>query len=303
MVNHTINDTVGHIINDLEDVMNNIWSEQVQGINTLYLSRKIRFDDCFAEQYRKVFKLDENANLKILEIGCGPGALAEALHRWYPNTQIVGSDRDTNFIEFAKKNVSGVKFVEGDITKLPFEDASFDVVISNTVQEHIEPNAFWGEQKRILKKGGICICLSARRGINCPADCLHETTEEKEFWDKVPNLRDKMLRLNVGQYWMNEAQIPQSMESHGFSNVTTGYAIIDMTPDDSKYTEEFAEQMIEAARHSDLEAIEQNQMPGSENIVDIVNRKYDKRLELFRSGIKQWDTSVAVTMILRGVSK
>ena len=28
--------------------------------------------------------------------------------------------------------------------------------------------------------------------------------------------------------------------------------------------------------------------------------KYDKRIELYRAGIKQWDTSVSVTMILRG---
>ena len=32
----------------------------------------------------------------------------------------------------------------------------------------------------------------------------------------------------------------------------------------------------------------------------ILNAKYDKRIELYRAGIKQWDTSVSVTMILRG---
>lgn len=68
--------------------MNNIWSDNVQGTKTLYLSRKLRFDDVFFEQYKKSFDLDENACLKILEIGCGPGALAEALQRWYPKAQI-----------------------------------------------------------------------------------------------------------------------------------------------------------------------------------------------------------------------
>ena len=32
--------------------MNSIWSDNVQGIQTLYLSRKLRFDDVFFEQYR-----------------------------------------------------------------------------------------------------------------------------------------------------------------------------------------------------------------------------------------------------------
>ncbi len=54
--------------------MNNTWSENVQGIMTLYLSRKLRFDDVFFEKYKKSFDLDENLDIKILEIGCGPGA-------------------------------------------------------------------------------------------------------------------------------------------------------------------------------------------------------------------------------------
>ena len=54
--------------------MNSLWSDNVQGIFTLYLSRKLRFDDMFFKQYRKLFDLDQDKELKILEIGCGPGA-------------------------------------------------------------------------------------------------------------------------------------------------------------------------------------------------------------------------------------
>ena len=61
--------------------MNTIWSKYVQGTKTLYYSRKLRFDDLFSEQYRNLFGLDAKQQLKILEIGCGPGALAGALHR------------------------------------------------------------------------------------------------------------------------------------------------------------------------------------------------------------------------------
>ena len=54
--------------------MNEFWSDHVQGVMTLYLSRKLRFDDQFFEQYRQLFALDENADLQVLEIGCGQGA-------------------------------------------------------------------------------------------------------------------------------------------------------------------------------------------------------------------------------------
>ena len=94
--------------------MNTIWSEHVQGIKTLYLSRKLRFDDMFFEQYQRTFKIDTNIKMKILEIGCGPGALAEALHRWYPNAEIIAVDRDSNFISYARESITGVEFLEGD---------------------------------------------------------------------------------------------------------------------------------------------------------------------------------------------
>ena len=77
-------------------------------------------------------------------------------------------------------------FIEADATKLPFEDHSFDVVISNTVQEHIEPSKFFGEQFRILRKGGVCLVLSARRGIYIAADCISaQSSYEEEIWKKV----------------------------------------------------------------------------------------------------------------------
>jgi len=277
--------------------VNTIWSDYVQGIQTLYRSRKLRFDDMFFEQYNRLFDLDRNAELKILEIGCGPGALAESLRRWYPKAQITAIDRDSNFISFAKENIAGIDFMEGDVTQIPFEDNSFDVTISNTVQEHVEPNAFWGEQMRVLKPGGICLCLSARKGISCIAPCLKITEEEKAFWDKHTQDDDE---LGIGAFAMSEAGIPASMENGGFIDVSTGYAVIDLTPDAPKYPAYMAESMIEANRHCDLEAILSMRSNCADEVIAVVNAKYDERIRLYREGNKQWDSSVSVTMIIRG---
>lgn len=135
----------------------------------------------FAEQYKTLFGLDERKNIKILEIGCGLGALAGALHRWYPNAEITAVDLDSEFIRFAREHERGVQLIEGDITSLPFEDNSFDVVISNTVSEHIEPSKFYGEQLRILKTGGTCLLLSSRKGITVALSCANPGEYEKRF--------------------------------------------------------------------------------------------------------------------------
>ncbi len=281
--------------------MNSIWSDHVQGVMTLYLSRKLRFDDIFFSQYEKLFDLDHSRELRILEIGCGPGAFAEALHRWYPKAKITAIDRDSNFISFAQNHIEGVSFVEGDATHLPFEDDSFDVAISNTVQEHVEPNAFWGEQRRVLKPGGVCLCLSARKGIQCTAPCLEMTTEEIEFWDSLSQSENELEKYGVCQFPMSEAELPASMEKHAFRNVTTGYAIIDLTPDEAKYSNKMAEAMIEEGRQSSLEAIRSAHSDHAGKAISAVNNKYDERLRLYRAGIKQWDTAVSVTMIIRGI--
>lgn len=82
--------------------MDNFWSENVQGIKTLYLSRKLRFNDIYKNNYMVLFRIAPRKRLRILEIGCGPGELAEALGGWYPTAEIFAVDRDRNFIEFAK---------------------------------------------------------------------------------------------------------------------------------------------------------------------------------------------------------
>ena len=141
--------------------MNTIWSDFVQNTGTLYASRMLRFSDAYMAAYRKMFDID--GRKRFLEIGCGPGALAQALARWYPGAEVIGIDRDAAFVQYAAQQAPHIQFLEADAAALPFEDGTFDVTISNTVQEHMEPSAFFGEQYRVLKEGGVCLVLSLKR--------------------------------------------------------------------------------------------------------------------------------------------
>jgi len=51
---------------------------------------------------------------------------------------------------------------------------------------------------------------------------------------------------------------------------------------------------------NDLEAIQSAHSADAEKAIAAVNAKYDERISLYRKGIKQWDTTVSVTMIVRG---
>lgn len=289
--------------------MNDIWSKYVQGTKTLYYSRKLRFHDMFAQQYKTLFGLDERKNIKMLEIGCGPGALAGALHRWYPNAEITAVDLDSEFIRFAREHECGVQFMEGDITSLPFEDNSFDVVISNTVSEHIEPFKFYGEQLRILKTGGACLLLSSRKGIIVAPSCTNSDEYEKRFWQKAEQYDDTMSKYSICKYPMNEAELPVTMEKYGFRNVQTGFVTIDLTPDNPKFSTELAHDMINADRYSDIDAVDSvlNAMPKHFSVEEIetmkrlIHAKYDTRIAQYDRGEKQWDTNVSIIMVIRAV--
>ncbi len=287
--------------------MNTFWSDCVQGVGTLYTSRSLRFADCFKEKYISAFRISGG---KILEIGCGPGALTKALSRWYPGSDIIGTDRDAAFIEFAKKE-TGLNYIECDAAALPFENETIDVTISNTVSEHIEPSAFYGEQYRVLKKGGVCLVLSVRHSISIDAPCISaESDLEKRVWGRMSaEYGETVKQAGVGAYAADEREMPLIMERYGFKNISTDYITLSLTPDDNRYPREMAVAMINSNRRNALDNIErfsrtardtEKELAALTELIRLTNQKYDKRIELYERGEKQWDTEVSTVMVLRG---
>jgi len=289
--------------------MNTVWSDMVQGVGTLYHSRALRFSDLFREKYMETFRIEDGT--RLLEVGCGPGALIEALGRWYPRAELVGLDRDSRFVEFASGRVPSARIVEGDATRMPFDDGAFDVCISNTVQEHVEPSAFFGEQLRVLRPGGVCLVLSARKGFNHFAPCLMEETEfERELSERIDACFEGLnARLGVCGYPMSEQELPAAMEAHGFREISVDYLTISLTPDDPRYDRSTAVAMIEANRRMSLDCADNMRRIAPEvfseeeiaALKQLRNERYDRRIALYDAGEKQWDANVSVTMVVRGV--
>jgi SAM-dependent methyltransferase len=68
---------------------------------------------------------------KVLDVGCGTGVLArEALRRVGQDGQVVGLDLNAGMLAVAARVEPGIEWRQGDAASLPFEDASFHVVVS-----------------------------------------------------------------------------------------------------------------------------------------------------------------------------
>jgi SAM-dependent methyltransferase len=91
---------------------------------------------------------------QVLEFGCGSGWSSELLRQ--KGFDVVGMDLDGSAFEPDQQD--GLKFSVGSAIQLPFADASFDVVTSYQVVEHIEqPEKAFAEMYRVCRPGGVLI--------------------------------------------------------------------------------------------------------------------------------------------------
>ena len=97
--------------------------------------------------------------MRVLEVGCGAGAVLAVLGQEFPGVRLTGVDIEPKQLEFARGHLerSGVEaaLVQADALALPFPDESFDHVWMMWFLEHVpDPPAVLREARRVLVGGG-----------------------------------------------------------------------------------------------------------------------------------------------------
>ncbi len=108
---------------------------------------------------------------KLLEVPVGTGVLTMPVYKGLPQADITCLDYSADMMKQAEgkaetAGITNITFVQGDVGKLPFEDESFDIVLSmNGFHAFPDKEAAYGETFRVLKKGGIfCGCFYVKDG-------------------------------------------------------------------------------------------------------------------------------------------
>ncbi len=102
-------------------------------------------------------------NAKVLEIGCGTGPICRILATWPNVAEVIGVDPSEQLLAKAKElssGIDGLSYQQADGQELPFDDASFDVVILHTLLTHVPgPEKILAEAYRLLRsKGWLGVC-------------------------------------------------------------------------------------------------------------------------------------------------
>lgn len=151
----------------------------------------IKSNPCVKARYRKCIdllrgRLSPNKTFRILDLGCGDGALTYLL--WKTGYIAQGSDTSSLGIELARKQhaIFGTNCVFKRCEIDDFEDNYFDGIICSDVIEHVEdPNALISGIFRTLKAGGVAVLSTPIRLTEAPLDKEHAIEWWPSEWRKL----------------------------------------------------------------------------------------------------------------------
>ena len=137
---------------------------------------------------------------RLLDIGCGSGALTIRAARKFPKGSFTGLDYWGMEWDYAKEiceknaeieGVPGIEFVKGDAASLPFDDETFDAAISNFVFHEVhtckDKRQLVKEGIRVVKKGG---CFA-----------FHDLFEKKSLYGDMKDLIAELKAEGVSQIY------------------------------------------------------------------------------------------------------
>jgi ubiquinone/menaquinone biosynthesis C-methylase UbiE len=121
-----------------------------------------------------------SAGQRVLDVGCGPGALTAELVKRLGAAAVSAVDPSEPFVAAAEQRHPGVDVRRAAAEQLPFQDAVFDATLAQLVVLLMEnPTLGVEEMERVnRKRGAVAACVCDNAGCRGPVSVLWEAARE-----------------------------------------------------------------------------------------------------------------------------
>jgi SAM-dependent methyltransferase len=122
------------------------------------------------------------ASTRVLDVGCGTGALTEELLRRVDPGDVAAVDPSVSFVEAMRDRFPRLDVRQASAERLPFDDGVFDVALAQLVVHFMsDPVAGLMEMRRVTRPGGVvAACVWDFEGDRGPLGV---------FWDAAHTVR------------------------------------------------------------------------------------------------------------------
>jgi SAM-dependent methyltransferase len=115
-------------------------------------------------------------SMRVLDVGCGPGPLAERLVERVGSERVSAADPSQPFVAACAARVPGADVRQAEAEALPWPDETFDAALAQLVVNFMrDPDAGVAEMRRVVRRDGIVAA--------CTWDYGGEMRMLRAFWD------------------------------------------------------------------------------------------------------------------------
>ena len=165
---------------------------------------------------------------QALDVGCGSGALVEALADVLGAENVAGIDPSEPFVEATRAKVPEARIVVGPAESLPFADGEFDATLSQLVINFLaDPEQGLREMSRVTRRGGVV--------AGCVWDYGGEMTMLRTFWEAAVALDAERATARMESHTMRFSrpdELSALWQGAGLDNVDVTPSVVEASYDD-----------------------------------------------------------------------
>lgn len=211
---------------DTKEVIQNYWDYRSDSYTKSVIDQSEEERRSWIEMLSEA--IEGKNNLKILDVGTGPGFLALICAEM--GNEVTAVDLSENMITKARENAKmrgvSIDLMQGDAEKLQLPDNHFDIVMNKYLLWTLpDPTKALMEWKRVLKDGGMIIAIDgdwhSDGVISNPKSAISDTAKTtKEDYLQVFKKHYDPLKKDLPLFSLKQEMVISCFKDAGFDDVS-----------------------------------------------------------------------------------